>query len=558
MKIQGKQVFQTWGLTIAVTSMSLLSGLQSASEAAEGIAKSQVKPLPESLQVAQASVMVLYVNSALGQDSPTAGKAEASPLKTISYALQQAQPGTTIQLASGSYTQASGEVFPLLLKPGVTLRGDEATKGQTTTIIGGGQVNTPSLGRQNVTILAAQDSVIRGVNVTNPLSRGTGIWVESTNPTIVNSTFANSQREGILVTGTANPTIEGNIFIKNSGNGISVARAATGVIRNNLMQETGFGLAIGGTSRPLVEGNQVLSNQDGFYINEKAQPILRGNTIRNNVRDGIVVTMDGKPDLGTTQQNGNNIIKPNGKLAINNSGSQEISAIGNDLDVKSIYGNVLVTAKAIDNPNPIDPGSGGKPIDPIKPAFTDVKGHWAEGYIAQLAAKGVITGFPDGRFQPEAPVTRAQFATIVTKAFQPPARRDAVVFTDVSKSFWGFEQINTASRGGFMAGYPGNIFKPEQQIPRVQALVAISNGLQFGEGTVSILTRYKDGSAIPAYAAGFVAAATQRRVVVNYPDLTMLNPNREATRAEVAAFVYQALVNAGKAEAIPSNFIVVP
>ncbi len=535
MKIQGSPVIHIYGWAIAGICASLTIGHCSAIanpvEMSTGFS---------TVQIAQAGTMVLYVNPALGQDSPTSGKAEASPLKTISYALQQAQPGTLIQLSSGSYTTSSGEVFPLIMKPGVTLRGDEATKGQTTTIVGGGQVNTPSLGRQNVTIFAVQDSSIRGVTVTNPLSRGTGIWVESTNPTIANSTFSNSEREGIMVTGTANPLIEGSLFIKNQGNGISVARAAKGVIRNNVMQDTGFGLAIGGTSTPLVEGNQVISNQDGFYINEKAQPILRGNSINNNLRDGIVVTMDGKPDLGTDQQNGKNVIQANGKLSVNNSGSQQISAIGNGLIASNVYGDVLIG------------------IAPPPPPLTDVAGHWAEGYIYKLVEKKVITGFPDKTFRPNERVTRAQFAVIITKAFAPAAIRTATVFGDVPSSFWGFDQITAANRGGFMTGYPGNLFKPEQQIPRVQALVAIANGLQFGEGNVSILTKYKDGSAIPAYATGFVSAATQRRVVVNYPDLTMLNPNREATRAEVAAFVYQALVNAGKAEAIPSNYIVTP
>ena len=109
-----------------------------------------------------------------------------------------------------------------------------------------------------------------------------------------------------------------------------------------------------------------------------------------------------------------------------------------------------------------------------------------------------------------------------------------------------------------MAGYPGGLFKPDQQIPRVQVLVALANGLQFGEGNVSILAKYQDGTAIPSYASGFVASATQRRIVVNYPNLSLLNPNREATRAEVAAFVYQALVNAGKADPISSSYIVNP
>ena len=71
-----------------------------------------------------------------------------------------------------------------------------------------------------------------------------------------------------------------------------------------------------------------------------------------------------------------------------------------------------------------------------------------------------------------------------------------------------------------------------------------------------MLSRYTDGSAIPSWATGFVAASTGRQVVVNYPTLNLLNPNREATRAEVAAIVYQAMVNAGKVSAIPSLYIV--
>ena len=539
MNIQGNPIIRTFSVATALLVVSMTG---------TAIATPVLIPVTRSvIQVAQASTMVLYVNGTLGQDSPTAGKAEASPLKTIAYALQQAQPGTTIQVSPGNYSEASGEIFPLVLKPGVTLRGDEATKGQTTTINGGGQVNTVSLARQNVTIFAMQDSAIRGLSITNPLSRGTGVWVESTNPTIANNTFVNSQREGIFITGTAIPMVEGNLFFKNAGNGISVARAAAGVIRNNVMQETGFGIAIGGTATTLIDSNQIISNTDGLYINERAQPVLRGNTIKNNKRDGIVITMDGKPDIGSASQSGNNLIKDNGSLAVNNAGSQSISAVGNDLDIKKIYGDVAVIVKNI-------PDTGGG----ISSSFKDVKGHWAEAYITELTTRGVITGFPDATFKPESPVTRAQFATIVNKAFAPVAKRDAIVFSDVARSFWGFDQITAASRGGFMAGYPGNLFKPEQSIPRVQVFVALANGLQFGEGNVSILAMYKDGAAIPAYAAGFVATATQRRIVVNYPALTQLNPNRDATRAEVAAIVYQALVNAGKADPIPSNFIVTP
>ena len=338
-------------LALTVSLLSLAVTIAGSSVSALPVTPA-AKAMP-AVTMAQVGTSVIYVNSALGQDGPTSGKTEATPLKTISYALQQAEPGTIIQLASGSYTAQGGEVFPLILRPGVTLRGDEPNKGTTTTIIGGGSVNTLSFARQNITIVAATDSAIRGVNVTNILSRGTGIWIESTNPTIANCTFTNSKREGIFLAGTANPLIEGNVFLKNEGNGISVTKASQGVIRGNLMQETGFGISIGGTSTPLIEKNQILSNTDGIYINDSAQPILRGNVISNNQRDGIVITTNGNPNVGTTQSNGDNIIKDNGEKAINNVGSQTVSAIGNDLDVKKIAGAVTVTAKVVTGPDVI-------------------------------------------------------------------------------------------------------------------------------------------------------------------------------------------------------------
>lgn len=543
----GQTARRRWKQSIHTAPLSLVAlfSLVGATPLAAGvnpaIAEASVATPFQVAQMPSANANVIYVNSALGQDTSGAGKTSAVPLKTITYALQQAQPGTVIQLSSGSYTKDSGEVFPIVLKPGIILQGDESTKGATTTIIGGGTYISPTFASQNVTILAANNDEIRGVNVTNPLSRGTGIWIEGTNPTIANCTFANSLREGIFITGSANPTITDSLFTKNQGNGISIARTAQATIRNNVMQDTGFGLAIGGTSTPRLESNQITQNQAGIYVNDSAKPVLRGNTIISNKGDGIVSTVNAQPDLGVNGDDGNNTIRNNAGFDVNNSTTLEISAIGNNIDSKKINGKVLLVAK-----------------DTNVPTLTDIKGNWAEAFISSLVAKNIISGFPDGTFKPDAPVTRAQFAAIIAKAFNPAARRAATNYSDVATSFWGYDAIQTASKGGFMAGYPGGLFKPDQQIPRVQVLVALANGLQFGEGNVSILAKYQDGTAIPSYASGFVASATQRRIVVNYPNLSLLNPNREATRAEVAAFVYQALVNAGKADPISSSYIVNP
>lgn len=191
--------------------------------------------------------------------------------------------------------------------------------------------------------------------------------------------------------------------------------------------------------------------------------------------------------------------------------------------------------------------------------FPDVpSSYWASGFIQALVNRGVITGFPDGSFRPEEPVTRAQFAAMIRKAFNKAPVRNAIQFIDVPAGFWAADAIQTAYTTGFLAGYPGNVFRPSENIPRAQVLVSLANGLNYvASGTPdSVLVAYNDASSIPDYARPSIAAATQKQIVVNYPDVRTLNPNQVATRAEVAAFIYQALVSSGQVSAINSPYIV--
>jgi parallel beta-helix repeat protein len=505
---------------------------------------------PKLIAQIPASATVIYVNPNTGQDVTGAGLSAATPYRTITFAISQAQADTVIKLAPGSYSQDTGESFPLKLQPGIMLLGDESSKGQGTLIIGGGYYTSRTFARQDVTILAENNTTIAGLTVTNPNLRGTGVWVESSNPLIKNNTFTNSGREGVFVTGTGNPKIENNIFVTNKGNGVSVAKSAQGEIRNNLFENTGFGIAIGGNSTPLVEGNQIVQNQDGLFISESAQPILRRNVIQNNKRDGIVLTVNALPNLGTNDSPGGNLIRNNTRYAVNNATrSNRIVAIGNDIDESKIVGAVdFVAADVTPPPDDSNVGANG---------FRDVNtGYWAKTYIEALANQNIIAGFPDGTFRPNEPVTRAQFAAIITKALTPPVKREGFQFRDVQRSFWGYDAIQAAYKSEFVAGYPDGTFKPQQQIPRVQALVALANGLNFSANNNNVLSIYADAGQIPNYAIAPVAAATVRGLVINYPTVQQLNPNRQATRAEIAAFVYQALVAVGRAEPISSAYLV--
>lgn len=191
--------------------------------------------------------------------------------------------------------------------------------------------------------------------------------------------------------------------------------------------------------------------------------------------------------------------------------------------------------------------------------FNDVPtGYWAQTFIQELASRDIIKGFPDGGFRPNEPVTRAQFAAMVSKAINKAPVRGSVSFVDVASNYWAATAIQNSYTTGFLSGYPGNVFEPNQNIPRVQVLVSLANGLNYSvsQAPETILQTYADASSIPNYARNSVASATENRLVVNYPNVQFLNPNQTATRAEVAAFIYQALVRSGQANAIASPYLV--
>ena len=155
-------------------------------------------------------------------------------------------------------------------------------------------------------------------------------------------------------------------------------------------------------------------------------------------------------------------------------------------------------------------------------------------------------------------MTRAEFAAMIQKAFNQNRVRQLASggFQDVPSTYWGASAITQAYETGFLSGYPGNLFRPNQQIPKVQAIVALTSGLGLtasGDATNSLGTYYTDASAIPSYAVNNVATATQANLVVNYPNVSVLNPLVPLTRAEAAAHLYQALVKLGQVPPLANN-----
>lgn len=79
--------------------------------------------------------------------------------------------------------------------------------------------------------------------------------------------------------------------------------------------------------------------------------------------------------------------------------------------------------------------------------FTDIQGHWAESAIVQAQASGIIGGYADGRFRPDRPLTRAEAVTILNKVLgRQVDRSPKPLYTDVSEEHWAYGAIQAASR----------------------------------------------------------------------------------------------------------------
>ncbi|PZO59892.1 MAG: nitrous oxidase accessory protein, partial [Phormidesmis priestleyi] len=196
--------------------------------------------------------------------------------------------------------------------------------------------------------------------------------------------------------------------------------------------------------------------------------------------------------------------------------------------------------------------------DTAAPNFIDLPAqHWARDFIDPLVQKGWLSGFRDGSFQPDAPMTRAQFAALLAGAFSPEPKRPAVRFRDVPDDFWAAAVIQKAYRAKFISGFPDLTFDPNFPLTKLQALLALVSGLALRSVSTPearSLSRYTDATTIPSYATSAISTATQLGLVFNYPTLTELRPNRSASRAEVSAMVYRALVLAGTMPPIPSPY----
>ncbi len=193
----------------------------------------------------------------------------------------------------------------------------------------------------------------------------------------------------------------------------------------------------------------------------------------------------------------------------------------------------------------------------IKVSFSDIsKDYWAKEYISELAAMEIIGGFPDGSFRPNAAVTRGELAVLLQKVFMKSKIRKAVAFKDIPPRHWAYNAIRESYEMGFFNTLGSRKFNPTQKLTRLDILITLAKGLnyQFTGSLENILSVYSDASTLKGEHRNFIASLTQNGVIVNYPNIRLLNTKKIATRADVCALLYRAMVVNGEVVDFPSKY----
>jgi uncharacterized protein YjdB len=173
------------------------------------------------------------------------------------------------------------------------------------------------------------------------------------------------------------------------------------------------------------------------------------------------------------------------------------------------------------------------------PPLADAAAHWGRSSITTLAGMGIVSGFPDGRFNPNAGVTRAEFVSMLTRALNLRAKPEAAVrFTDAVG--WAQGAIGAAVEAGLVEGFPDGSFSPARQITRDELAAILARVVERRLVPVGNAEEimFADAAAIPAWARDAVRSAITAGLVRGYPDRTF-RPGATTTRAEATVMLYR-------------------
>ncbi|GIP30817.1 leucine-rich repeat protein [Paenibacillus sp. J2TS4] len=180
-----------------------------------------------------------------------------------------------------------------------------------------------------------------------------------------------------------------------------------------------------------------------------------------------------------------------------------------------------------------------KPSEP-EIHFSDIVGHWAESYVKRSAAKGIVSGYPDGTFKPSRSVTRAEFTVMLFSALQLEEDDTTLTFIDQDQiGTWAKQTVAKAVKAGIVSGYGDGSFRPNGLITRAEMAVMIARALKLPR-KANIVTGFADDEEIPEWAKGSVEVIRELGITSGREGNRFV-PNDKATRAEATAMLIRML-----------------
>ncbi|KUP23801.1 carbohydrate binding domain-containing protein [Paenibacillus sp. DMB5] len=169
------------------------------------------------------------------------------------------------------------------------------------------------------------------------------------------------------------------------------------------------------------------------------------------------------------------------------------------------------------------------------PKFTDMKQHWAASAADRLAAAGILQGTATGRFEPDRAVSRAELAAILSRVFRYTATGIAG-FNDVSASSWYAVEVSKVNEAGIIKGYGNGQFQPDAAVRREDAMTMLARAFRLESPSLDMLNVQADGAAVSAYAQEAASAMLASDYVQGDP-AGKLNPKSVMTRGELAVLL---------------------
>lgn len=185
-------------------------------------------------------------------------------------------------------------------------------------------------------------------------------------------------------------------------------------------------------------------------------------------------------------------------------------------------------------------------------SFTDMPGGEDGIAIQKAVDNGLLTGFEDSTVRPNAPITRAQMATIIVRMFGATEKADISAYTDVAPSNWYYDALSQGvAMGAFKGSY--NKLNPNAEISVQEALIVLSRVFDLPEAPVSALLTLEDVDVIAAWAKLDVAKIVAGGYVSNTGYLKPEKPMKRVDFARIMDKLVQSYITQG-GEYNASNF----